>query len=176
MARVKKCAFCISIKEVALMEKCTAYMNSPVGVIRVTGDKDGISEVEFVDDARGISLNDKPDHPVVMECIEQLDQYFKGNRREFTINLTMNGTDFQKSVWSQLLKIPYGQTVSYRDIARSVENEKAVRAVGSANGKNRIGIIIPCHRVIGSNQKLTGYAGGLWRKEWLLNHEKGLGT
>ncbi|MCL4299245.1 MAG: methylated-DNA--[protein]-cysteine S-methyltransferase [Anaerolineae bacterium] len=110
--------------------------------------------------------------PVMAACLAQLDAYFKGEGREFSFKLEPAGTDFQKAVWRQLLTIPYGQTASYLDVARQVSNEKAVRAVGAANGQNPIAIIVPCHRVIGSNGQLTGYGGGLWRKAWLLNHEK----
>ena len=104
-------------------------------------------------------------------CKQQLGQYFTGERTEFDLPLDQRGTAFQKSIWSCLVTIPFGETVSYRDIADMVNNRKAVRAVGAANGKNPISIIVPCHRVIGSNRTLTGYAGGLPRKSWLLNHE-----
>jgi len=109
----------------------------------------------------------------VKECFKQLSEYFKGQRQEFFLNLEPMGTDFQKSVWRQLAKIPYGKTTSYGKIADVIGNPSAGRAVGSANGKNPIAIIIPCHRVIGSDGSLTGYGGGLWRKEWLIGFEKG---
>jgi methylated-DNA-[protein]-cysteine S-methyltransferase len=111
-------------------------------------------------------------HPALEECLAQIDQYFQGTRQEFSLQLAPEGTDFQQQVWRELSKIPYGQTASYLDIARAIGNEQAVRAVGAANGQNPISIIIPCHRVIGSDGKLTGYGGGLWRKEWLLTHER----
>jgi methylated-DNA-[protein]-cysteine S-methyltransferase len=101
-----------------------------------------------------------------------LEEYFKGTRREFDLKLRIEGTDFQRRVWDSLCGIPYGCTASYGEIAAIIGNPKASRAVGNANNRNRIPIIIPCHRVVGCNGKLTGYAGGLWRKEWLLSHEK----
>jgi methylated-DNA-[protein]-cysteine S-methyltransferase len=101
-----------------------------------------------------------------------LDEYFKGKRQNFSLELQLEGTDFQKKVWEQLQKIPYGETASYKDVAVAIGNEKAVRAVGGANGMNNIAIIIPCHRVIGADGNLVGFGGGLWRKVWLLNHEK----
>ena len=107
----------------------------------------------------------------IHQCISQLDEYFNDTRRTFTINLDTKGTDFQKGVWQALLNVPFGQVQSYSDIARAIGNPKAVRAVGAANGKNPISIIVPCHRIIGASGKLTGYAGGLERKQWLLKHE-----
>jgi methylated-DNA-[protein]-cysteine S-methyltransferase len=108
---------------------------------------------------------------VLLECYEQVHEYFEGKREAFTFRYAYSGTPFQESVWNSLTNISYAQTASYMHIAKSIENEKAIRAVGSANGKNKLSIVVPCHRIIGSNGKLTGYAGGLWRKEWLLNHE-----
>ena len=102
----------------------------------------------------------------------QLKEYFDGNRTKFDLNILLDGTQFQKQVWEQLQTIPHATTVSYKDIAKSISNEKAVRAVGSANGKNPIAIAVPCHRVIGSDGSLSGYAYGVWRKQWLINHEK----
>lgn len=109
--------------------------------------------------------------PVLIQCIEQLIQYFHGERRVFELVLNQEGTSFQQEVWSLLLTIPYGKTISYLDLARKTGDPKATRAVASANGRNNIAIIIPCHRVIGSNRDLIGYGGGLWRKRWLLEHE-----
>lgn len=109
---------------------------------------------------------------VLKQTVEELDEYFKGERREFTVPLLLVGSEFQKSVWEALLKIPYGTTSSYKEQAKMINNEKAVRAVANANGANAIGIIVPCHRIIGSDGKLTGYAGGLEMKEQLLALEK----
>jgi methylated-DNA-[protein]-cysteine S-methyltransferase len=111
-------------------------------------------------------------NPVLEKAIMQIDEYFKGDRKDFDLKITLDGTNFQEKTWNQLLIISYGETISYKELAIKIGNEKAVRAVGSANGKNNISIIVPCHRVIGSNGSLTGYAGGLERKQWLLEHEK----
>lgn len=145
---------------------------SPIGVIEIIGTKDAIISILFSEESTKKNLIQLDTPKVLIKCYKELDEYFKGTRYEFTIPYEFQGTDFQKAVWNDLKNISYAETVSYKDIAISIGNEKAVRAVGSANGKNKLSIIIPCHRVIGSNSKLTGYAGGLWRKEWLLNHEK----
>ncbi|KAA0546069.1 methylated-DNA--[protein]-cysteine S-methyltransferase [Bacillus sp. BGMRC 2118] len=145
---------------------------SPIGIIEIIGTHEAIESILFVEGE--VPVNHLTEHTpsVLRECYEQLDEYFKGERINFTFPYAMNGTNFQKSVWKSLTTIPYAQTGSYKDIAIKIGNEKAIRAVGSANGKNKISIAVPCHRIIGSNGTLTGYAGGLWRKEWLLNHEK----
>ncbi|MFE4074932.1 methylated-DNA--[protein]-cysteine S-methyltransferase [Peribacillus sp. YIM B13477] len=145
---------------------------SPIGVIEISGTNDAISSIMFAE--RDIKINIMQEHTpqVLAECFSQLDEYFKGERREFTFPYTLEGTIFQKNVWNVLTGILYANTGSYKDIAVSIGNEKAIRAVGSANGRNKLSIVIPCHRIIGSNGKLTGYAGGLWRKEWLLQHER----
>jgi methylated-DNA-[protein]-cysteine S-methyltransferase len=150
------------------MKTYTAYYNSTIGLIEVTGTEEGILSVHFVEDA---ATKNPENHPCVRECVEQLEEYFRGSRKEFTVNVILQGTDFQKQVWQQLMKIPFGEVVSYQDIAAAIGQPKAYQAVGNANGKNKISIIIPCHRVLGSDGKLTGYGGGLWRKEWLLQHE-----
>lgn len=108
---------------------------------------------------------------ILYECYDQLDEYFNGTRKEFSFSFNQEGTEFQKQVWAQLLTIPYGKTVSYAELSIQMGNIKKIRAVGASNGRNNLAIIVPCHRVIGSNQQLTGYAGGLWRKRWLLDHE-----
>ena len=147
-----------------------AYYESEIGLIEIAGTEDGILSVDFVEDK---SVDNPILPPLVKRCVKQLDEYFGGRRREFSVNLLPEGTDFQKKVWNELTKIPFGETRSYKDMAAFIGNIKAVRAVGNANGKNKIGILIPCHRVIGNNGKLVGYGGGLWRKEWLLKHERG---
>ncbi|MEK4094343.1 methylated-DNA--[protein]-cysteine S-methyltransferase [Viridibacillus sp. FSL H8-0110] len=145
---------------------------SPIGVIEITGTDEAISSIMFSEQDRAVN-NKQDETPIILEnCYTQLDEYFKGERREFTFPIKYEGTDFQKIVWNALTSIPYGKTVAYKDIAVSIGNEKAIRAVGNANGKSKLSIVIPCHRIIGSNGKLTGYAGGVWRKEWLLQHEK----
>ena len=107
----------------------------------------------------------------VREPLRQVEEYFQGTRQRFSLDLDLRGTEFEQDVWRKLLEIPFGETRSYGDIATALGNIKAVRAVGRANGRNTIAIVVPCHRVIGSDRSLTGYAGGLWRKQWLLNHE-----
>ena len=116
----------------------------------------------------------KGDDDILAQTREELDEYFDGRRRTFDVPLAPNGTDFQRSVWTALTKIPFGTTVSYGDLARQLGKEAAVRAVGAANGRNPIPVIVPCHRVIGSDGSLTGFGGGLPRKKWLLQHEKAL--
>lgn len=148
-----------------------AYYKSEAGVIEICGNDEGITEIGFVKDGFVPDSESANVHPSLRECYNQLDEYFKGDRKEFSVKLKLQGTEFQKQVWSELLKIPYGKTATYKDIAIAVGNPKAVRAVGGANNRNNIGIIIPCHRVVGSDGSLTGYAGGLDKKEWLLRHE-----
>ncbi len=146
------------------------YYQSEIGWLEIIGSERAIKAINFVEAA---PERPKPAEmpPPVAQCLQQLDEYFKGKRQEFLLDLEPEGTDFQKVVWQQLITIPYGRTVSYLDIAKAIGNEKSVRAVGLANGRNPISVVIPCHRVIGSDGSLTGYGGGLWRKEWLLKHE-----
>lgn len=152
-----------------MSEEYRAYYHSPIGWIRITGSEEGIQSVYFVEDEEATA----GEIPVCLqECVRQLDEYFQGQRRAFSLKLLPRGSNFQQRVWAQLLKVPYGRTASYRDIALALGDADAVRAVGSANGKNPIAIIIPCHRIIGSDGKLIGYGGGVWRKEWLLRHER----
>jgi methylated-DNA-[protein]-cysteine S-methyltransferase len=153
----------------------TTYYSSKLGLLEIIGDDHSIKAVRFVDDDPAAPPVDSPPGSVIVAaCVQQLDEYFRGERQAFSLRLDPAGTDFQRRVWSQLLQIPYGQTVSYLAVAQAINNEKAIRAVGAANGQNPIVIIVPCHRVIGSDGKLTGYGGGLWRKEWLLSHERAL--
>lgn len=143
------------------------YLEHPVlGIIEICEESDGISSVEFVNEKK-----DEIESPLVLKCRKELEEYFYGNRMEFSVKLDMQGTEFQKTCWEELYKIPYGESISYGEQAENINNPKAVRAVGGANGKNPISIIVPCHRVIGKSGKLTGYAGGLWRKEYLLQRE-----
>lgn len=143
------------------------YYKSEVGLIQITSSEDAITGIDFVENEA--EATEIP--PVLQEAYNQLDEYFQGERKDFDLELHIEGTDFQKKVWKALTDIPYGKVVSYKDIAIAIGNEKAVRAVGNSNNKNKIAIVIPCHRVIGSNGKLVGYAGGLHFKEWLLEHE-----
>lgn len=145
-----------------------AYMNSPVGDIEIQGDDENINYIHFIEEKKHTeNLN-----AILKMAIKQLEEYFKGMRKDFNLPLNVSGTSFQKQVWKELTKIPYGDTLSYGEIAKNIGNSKASRAVGNANNKNKISIVIPCHRVIGSSGKLVGYGGGVWRKEWLLEHEK----
>ena len=146
-----------------------AYYQSPIGAVEILGTQDGVFAMNFVDNPGSTDV----ELPAALkECIKQVGEYFKAERKEFSVKLSLRGTDFQISVWRQLLTVPYGKTASYGEIAAAIGNPAACRAVGAANGKNPISIIVPCHRIIGSNGTLTGYGGGLWRKEWLLKHER----
>jgi methylated-DNA-[protein]-cysteine S-methyltransferase len=147
----------------------TGYL-SPLGPLRILGMASAVLEVKFC--KTEIASIDDSVPEMLLVCRSQLDEYFKGERKIFDLRLEPRGTAFQKSVWRQLLRIPYGETRSYKDIARAVGNSQAVRAVGMANGRNPISMIIPCHRVIGITGDLVGYGGELWRKQWLLNHER----
>ncbi len=147
----------------------TTYYTSPVGLLEITAEDDSITSLYFVDEkAKPTAKNSS----VLKECITQLEEYFSGIRKEFGLKLNPEGTEFQKKVWNELLNVPFGKTNSYLDLSKKLGDANAVRAVGNANGSNPISIIIPCHRIIGNNGKLVGYGGGLWRKEWLINHEK----
>lgn len=159
------------------MKAVSFLENEILGLIAIVEEKDGISSIEFLreQESRLRELKDKKESNLTKECKKQLKEYFSGRRKEFNIKLDIIGTEFQKLAWQALLKIPYGETISYSEEAKMIGNEKAVRAIGGANGKNNIPIIIPCHRVIGKNGKLTGYTGGLDIKEYLLNLEKQYG-
>ena len=152
------------------MQKYRAYYKSPLGPVEIVGGPDSILELNFVED---MLPGDTELTFCVKECVKQMDEYFKGRRKEFFLNLKPRGTEFQRSVWRRLENIPYGETVSYSEIAKGIDRPNAYRAVGSANGRNPIALVIPCHRVIGSDGSLTGYGGGLWRKRWLIGFEKG---
>jgi len=144
---------------------------SEAGMLEITGTDEGVLSVNFLKPP-GRFPRDSAVPSALKECVQQLDEYFRGERTTFSLKLILKGTEFQKKVWRRLLEIPFGETVSYKTVAEDIGHPKAVRAVGSANGQNNISIIIPCHRVIGHNGKLVGYGGGLWRKEWLLQHEQ----
>ena len=150
------------------MNKYTGYIKVSAGIIKIICSEEYVLSVSFSDI---IKENDKGSE-VLDKALKQMNEYFSGERKKFDLTLYFEGTEFQKSVWNELRKIPYGTTVSYKDIAEGINNEKAVRAVGNANNKNKIMIIVPCHRVIGKNGKLVGFAGGLDKKEFLLEHEK----
>lgn len=148
------------------METC--IIKSPLGYTKIVGDIDGINSVTVLNSEEKIT----DIIPVELEdCVIQLNEYFEGSRKEFNLKLNPQGTDFQKKVWNALEQINYGKTNSYLELSKQLGDVKAIRAVANANGKNPIWIIIPCHRIIGSDGSLTGYAGGLHRKKWLIEHE-----
>lgn len=147
------------------METCN--IKTPLGIATIHGDENGIAVISIVDD--GVVSEEIP--MVLKEAVSQLQEYFEGKRTHFDFKMNPKGTEFQRKVWNGLLQIPFGKTMSYLDLAKQLGDVKAIRAVGSANGKNPLWIVVPCHRVIGTDGSLTGYAGGLWRKKWLLEHE-----
>jgi methylated-DNA-[protein]-cysteine S-methyltransferase len=147
----------------------TAYINSPLGITKIVGDEDGIAVISVSDVGTNEVSLEIPN--VLKETVSQLEEYFEGKRTDFNLKLNLQGTEFQQKVWKALLEIPYGKTISYMDQTKKLGDIKAIRAVASANGKNPLWIVVPCHRVIGTNGSLTGYAGEIWRKKWLLEHE-----
>lgn len=150
------------------MSLAVTYMNSPIGWLRLEGESMGLSKIDFVENKGEDALNEDS----LQRAKEQLQEYFDGTRKEFKLYLSPTGTNFQKNVWNTLLQIPYGKTCSYEDVAKSLGDIKVIRAAASANGKNPLPIVMPCHRVIGKDGSLTGYSGGLWRKKWLLDLEQ----
>ena len=148
----------------------TTCFESPLGLIEINVSDDAISCISFIE--RKKSTMDK--HPLLIEAVLQLEQYFKSERIAFDLPIKQTGTDFQLRVWNELVAIPFGKTMSYLQLSKKLGHVKAIRAVGTTNGKNKIAIVVPCHRVIGTDGSLTGYAGGLWRKQWLLEHESNL--
>ncbi len=143
------------------------YYESPIGLVEVIGTSTNITSLCFVE----VCKERFESNTIVGKAISQVGEYFDSKRRKFEVDISFAGTKFQEQVWQQLLTMPYGRLSSYQDIANAIGRPKAVRAVGGATGRNPISIIVPCHRIVGSNGKLTGYGGGLWRKEWLLKHE-----
>lgn len=154
-----------------MAEPVSTYYHSPVGILKISGTAEFISEVTFHDTTQKQPARPKDLPPLVIHCIEQLIQYFNGERRVFELPIHQEGTPFQLTTWNLLMSIPYGKTISYLELATRTGDPKATRAVANANGRNNVAIIVPCHRVIGANRELTGYGGGLWRKKWLLDHE-----
>ena len=149
------------------------YFDTPLGVMRVSASDKGITETAFVDTTDSSdAANAEHGNHLTSAAVNQPKEYFRGERRTFDLPLAAGGTAFRQQVWQALMTVPYGETCSYAAIAQKIGNPKAVRAVGTSNGANPIAIIVPCHRVIGANGKLTGYAGGLDRKRWLLAHEQ----
>lgn len=141
---------------------------SPIGTLLLTSDGSQINAVSFTSETD--TITDQADE-IIDACKRQLDEYFFGTRQVFDLPISQAGTEFQQKVWHELERIPFGKTISYHELSKRLGNTKAIRAAGTANGKNQVAIIVPCHRVIGSNGSLVGYAGELWRKKWLLDHE-----
>jgi methylated-DNA-[protein]-cysteine S-methyltransferase len=144
------------------------YHRTPVGIARITEDEGYISSISALDEEHEVT---SPSTPLLQTAITQLDEYFAGSRKTFDIPIKQQGTPFQQQVWEQLLQIKYGSTITYAQQSNQMNSPLAIRAIAAANGKNSLWIVVPCHRVIGSDGSLTGYAGGLWRKQWLLEHE-----
>ncbi|HEY6977874.1 MAG TPA: methylated-DNA--[protein]-cysteine S-methyltransferase [Chitinophagaceae bacterium] len=147
------------------------YYQSPVGLLKIGGTDNYIAELGFVDNKEQVTHGEPGISEVMHQCTEELIEFFNGKRRSFDIPVYQEGSAFQQRVWGELLNIPFGKTISYLDLAKHLGDVKVVRAAASTSGKNKIAIIIPCHRVIGSDKSLVGYGGGLWRKKWLLQHE-----
>jgi methylated-DNA-[protein]-cysteine S-methyltransferase len=143
------------------------FIKTPLGIAKIVGDEEGISIISILSEGElSITIPNE-----LHEAVSQLQDYFSGKRNYFSFKLNPKGTDFQQKVWQELLKIPFGKTISYLDLAKKLGDAKVIRAAASANGKNPLWIVVPCHRVVGTDGSLTGYAGGLWRKKWLLEHE-----
>lgn len=153
-----------------MSETFYTYYSSPIGLVKVAGTENYISAISFIDNEDGLTSSASTP-PLMHQCIEELIEYFNGKRITFTIPIHQNGTTFQSKVWSELLNIRFGKTINYMDLAKRLGDPKCIRAAATSNGKNQVCIVVPCHRVIGSNNSLVGYVGGLWRKKWLLDHE-----
>ncbi|MFW9923931.1 MAG: methylated-DNA--[protein]-cysteine S-methyltransferase [Candidatus Thorarchaeota archaeon] len=153
---------------VIISEKLFSFYNSPIGKIKIISCNNELIYCSFVDKIEKSTELDL----TLKKTVQQLDEYFNGKRQSFELNIQPKGTDFQKKVWKELLEIPYGKIITYKELAIKIGNSKAAIAVGNANGKNPISIIIPCHRVIGSDHSLKGYGGGIDKKDWLINFEK----
>ena len=158
------------------MSKQAAFYHSPIGIILIEYTDEFITALLYKDEKsekqnETIINETYKNNALLNKCQQQLNEYFEGTRREFDFPIRQDGTPFQQKIWAALLEIPYGQTISYLELSKRTGDTKAIRAVGTTNGKNQLCIVVPCHRVIGSNGDLTGYGGGLWRKKWLLQHE-----
>ena len=167
-----------------MLQAAQRLLRTPVGVLRVTASERGVTAIERVSRASVASRAKVSGRAKVSRtqvspraarhadtAVRQLREYFAGTRQQFDLPLNSSGTAFQQKVWQQLIQIPFGETITYLHMAKRLGNVKSIRAAASANGKNPLAIIIPCHRVVGADGKLTGYAGGLHRKQWLLEHE-----
>ncbi len=148
----------------------STYLKTPLGIAKITGDNEGVAEIKIED--QNIEFQENNDLPdTILQAKSQLREYFEKKRKNFDFKINPQGTQFQKKVWKALLEIPFGKTSSYMELSKKLGDPKAIRAVASANGKNPLWVVVPCHRVIGSDGSLTGYAGGLNRKKWLLELE-----
>ncbi|PHR73725.1 MAG: cysteine methyltransferase [Lutibacter sp.] len=158
------------------MDNQTTYYKTPIGTAKIVGDNNGIQSISVLDDdiSTALDMTAQKVPECLQDCVSQLDEYFNGSRKKFSLKLNPQGTEFQKKVWAELLEISFGKSRTYLEQSKHFGDPKAIRAVASANGKNPIWIVVPCHRVIGSDGSLTGYAGGIWRKKWLLEHESGV--
>jgi len=152
------------------MNETIAFIDSPVGILKLTHTGDVIAAIHFQDEGKKEVAGIFPT-ALLAQCALELSEYFEGKRTSFSFPFKQDGTPFQQRVWQELQTIPFGKTVSYNTMAINLGDVKCIRAAATANGKNNIAIVVPCHRVIGTNGSLTGYAGGLWRKQWLLEHE-----
>jgi len=154
-------------------ESRVVHHESPIGWIEIEGSEAGVSALNFV--GSGSAKAERPRKELLpaplADCLTQLDEYFRGDRTAFSVKLDLRGTAFQKQVWAKLLRVKFGRTTTYKALAEAIGRPAATRAVGGANHRNPVSIVVPCHRVVGSDGSLTGYGGGLWRKEWLLRHE-----
>jgi methylated-DNA-[protein]-cysteine S-methyltransferase len=156
------------------METIVSHIyHSPIGQLNITADDGCITELGFIDDNNYLAYQDQDTHlpKVIHQCVDELIEYFAGTRREFTVPINQEGTEFQQRVWKELYELPFGKTLSYADLAKKLGDPKVIRAAAAANGKNKIAIIVPCHRIIGTDKSLVGYAWGKGRKKWLLQHE-----
>lgn len=152
------------------MNNFTTYLKTQIGTLKISADDKAVNSILFVfDDTEMPPVNE---NEVLLEGKKQLAEYFAGKRKEFDFPVFQEGTEFQNKVWTIVTTVPFGHTASYMDIAKAIGDKGAIRAVGTANGRNQLSIVMPCHRIIGSDGSLTGYAGGMWRKKWLLDHEK----
>lgn len=155
----------------------TCFYPSPLGTLQLKATDEALCSLMFINSYKGprievaTEMPESTDNPILLETASQLHEFFEGKRKVFELPIQATGTAFQQQVWQELSRIPFGETISYLELSRRIGNEKAIRAVGLANGSNPISIIVPCHRVIGSSGKLVGYGGDLWRKQWLLEHE-----
>jgi methylated-DNA-[protein]-cysteine S-methyltransferase len=158
-----------------MAEIFTAHLKTPIGWLEVLAEADAILSVNFLEEpgeGRRPATEPKAFPAVLKACLGQLEDYFRGERTSFDLPLRLAGTPFRERVWAALLCVPYGRTTTYGELAAALGNARAGRAVGGANHHNPVSIIVPCHRVVGSDGRLVGYGGGLWRKEWLLGHER----